>query len=470
MAFEIVLPPELLDFIFGYLQTNKASLAVCTQVSHRWHDVALPVLFRDHIFRPYRREGVVRYDDDLWNNGLDTFRGAIDHLPPPHLLRLVKHLEVDCIPPLTYKRDSGFMTAFHLDLIFPKFPALRSFTLRNAYLKVCRDVIDACGSPRNLDSLSLCNVEFDLDYEWDCQPTALKEINSPSSIYCQNCFAELLGMFAAIGTLSVIETWPPSMFPIICGWYHEDGITAQSIMQGQAARMRSNPAISKFITKGGFPNYSTVESSEVVLHLLSYSGALSNLKRLEIDEHLTNIQTVLLGAHSELESLRMVLSDCEPLLSSESSDGSTFADDRHPHDPSQSGIMWCSKLSSFHLVFFPLGSLMKAKGHSLADEADSYSLQKFLDIITYSPPSITTLLLEIQTGAKWTFQHLDFVVFDRLLSERSSLQKLEIIFAPRSSSLNVSVDDLEKVQAQLPLSKSTFGDRMAITRRLAELD
>lgn len=136
--------------------------------------------------------------------------------------------------------------------------------------------------------------------------------------------------------------------------------------------------------------------------------------------------------------------------------------------------MWCTKLSFFHLVLHSVdfetdtGSSQSSDEDEDEEDIDEELLQAFLGIIKYSPPSISTLLLEFQTSATWALQHINFHVLDRLLSNRSSLHKLEIIFAPDFGFFEVSAEDLEKVQARLPESTSALGDRMAITKRAKE--
>lgn len=92
--------------------------------------------------------------------------------------------------------------------------------------------------------------------------------------------------------------------------------------------MRSGLTISKFISDSGCTDPGTDESLEVMLDVLSFSGALCRLRQLEIDESFAIIQTTLLGAYPELEYLKMVLSDFVDVLELAPSESGTQNDDR----------------------------------------------------------------------------------------------------------------------------------------------
>lgn len=174
------LPQELLDMMFDQLVPDKIhnrSLAACASVCHKWCIAARPRLFHTikitfRVDKPGRRWPTVSSFIDF----LDSETGF------PKVAPLIKKLVLKSCNPLD-AYNNFHISAFELDRILLRVPAVTSLHLEGVYLRHTLSVVNGWSMPRSLDELRLVFVEFELCWP-ALPPNQLERIAKPPAATC----------------------------------------------------------------------------------------------------------------------------------------------------------------------------------------------------------------------------------------------------------------------------------------------
>lgn len=198
------LPRELLDMTLDHLESDKPkhskrSLAACAAVCHTWCIAARPRLFHaiKVVFgKPGRRWPTV----SSFREFLDSESGFSGISPLVKKLVLIAHNPSD---PYYYFH----LSAFELDRILLRLPAVTTLHLEGARLKHSLSVVNGWAMPRSLDELRLVSVDFEL-----CRPALSSErleyLVKPSAAMCG--LVQVLNLFQRVQYLhldSIKITW-----------------------------------------------------------------------------------------------------------------------------------------------------------------------------------------------------------------------------------------------------------------------
>lgn len=281
------LPQELLDMAFDHLEPDKdykRSLVACASVCHKWCLATRPRLFHTikftfRIDKPGRR----------WPT-ISSFLDFLDSEPGfSKIAPLIKKLLLTSSNPLSLSHNFR-ISAFELDRILLRLPAIRVLHLKGLTLSHSLSVVNGWSMPRSLDELRLKFVDFEL-----CWPTLpsdqLEELVKPPAAACS--LVQVLNLFRKVSYLYL------------------DGIqvTQAHREHGPAVLATEGKKISRQLLLDRLYLYMDLSEYAAAFELLVSSHLLAHLNELDIGGPISMCNTVLRATGSSLSRLSLYLNE-----------------------------------------------------------------------------------------------------------------------------------------------------------------
>ncbi|TCD66788.1 hypothetical protein EIP91_000924 [Steccherinum ochraceum] len=333
--------------------------------------------------------------------------------------------------------DSDNMPLSELDEVLSRLPCLRSLRIRHVVIPLCSKNESLLGwkTPKSLEILDLQEVYFQSP-GWSAKHPEEQVPSSASAMPVQCSFVELINLFAMVNEFTLMNTgfdWGRSTGTTY-GRYWDN----RRLAKIAASHILPSFRVEKIVTSVGDGGPSNIYSNGDILRVFGESANMTGLRRLDTwdlepvnHDFLWDVGHALTYLHLRFDPI------CESLQRKD-----------------EYGIGYCTSLENLKIsVTMDLGIEETSK------ESRLYSYAHLLNIVTNSPMSMETLVVNLEYDSIDRDKHLGTTYFrglkwnamDSVLASHEALEKVTFVFLGGETRMSPNFEEeMSLVKTMLP--------------------